>query len=35
MAARSLGQVVVSVNPYKELDIYKDAVVKLYDGKEV
>eukprot|EP00047_Mylnosiga_fluctuans_P022165 m.114333 g.114333 ORF g.114333 m.114333 type:complete len:972 (+) comp9158_c0_seq4:59-2974(+) len=30
-----IGEVVVSVNPYRNLDIYTDEVVKQYDGKEM
>ena len=29
-----IGEVVVSVNPYKTLDIYNDTYVKEYMGKE-
>ena len=28
-----IGDVVVSVNPYKTLDIYKDSDIKYYDGR--
>ena len=31
----SVAQVIVSVNPYKQLNIYGDDVVKLYDNREV